>query len=151
MAIRYFEDISDGEHLHCQPVVMTKAAIIEFAREFDPQAFHIDEAAANHSIFKGVVASALHTLSACTRAVVEAQGEIAIISGLGMHAVRIFNPVRPGDILTVAAWWTDLKRSNSKPDRGLASIKCKVSNQRCEPVMTYGYRYLLACQDFERS
>ena len=148
--MRYFEDIVDGEHLHCQPVSMTKASIIEFARQFDPQPFHIDEKAAGDSIFKGLVASLLHTLSACTRVVVEAQGEVAILSGLGMHAVNTFNPVRPGDALTVDAWWTELKRSNSKPDRGLASIRCKVSNQKNELVVEYGYRYMLACNVFEK-
>ena len=148
--MRYFEDIIDGEHLQCRPVLMSKASIIEFAEHFDPQPFHIDANAAGDSIFKGLVASLLHTLSACTRVVVEAQGEVAILSGLGMHEVNTFNPVRPGDVLTVDAWWTELKRSNSKPDRGLASIRCKVSNQKNELVVEYGYRYMLASKVFEK-
>ena len=146
MAMKYFEDLSEGERLHCRPVTMTKEAIIGFATQFDPQPFHIDEKAAGHSIFKGLVASSLHTLSACTRVVVEAQGDIAIFSGVGMHAVKMFNPVRPGDTLSVNAWWTELKRSTRKPDRGFASIKCSVSNQSNAPVIEYGYRYLLACK-----
>jgi acyl dehydratase len=125
---------------------MTREAIIDFAKNFDPQPFHIDENAARESIFGGLVASSLHTISACTRAVVDAQGDVTIISGVGMHEVNMFNPVRPGDILSVKAWWTDLKRSRSKPDRGFAAIKCKVTNQRKEPVIEYGYRYLLACK-----
>jgi hypothetical protein len=88
----------------------------------------------------------LHTLSACTRVVVEAQGVLAILSGVGMHETKMFNPVRPGDTLSVEAWWTELKKSKSKPDRGYASIKCKVTNQRKEPIIEYGYRYLLACK-----
>ena len=147
MGKTYFEDIKDGEHLHCQTVLITKEEIIEFAKQFDPQPFHIDENIANASIFKGLVASSLHTLSACTRVVVEAQGKVAILSGVGMHEVNMFTPVRPGDILTVEAWWTELKRSNSKPDRGFASIKCKVINQKSEPIIEYGYRYLLACKE----
>jgi len=55
----------------------------------------------------------------------------------------MFNPVRPGDVLSVEAWWTGLKKSRSKPDRGFASIRCTVANQRNEPVMEYGYRYFL--------
>lgn len=85
MGIKYFEDVVDGEQLHCRQVLMTRASIIEFAKQFDPQPFHIDECAANDSIFKGLVASSLRTLSACTRVVVEAQGEIAILSGAGIH------------------------------------------------------------------
>ncbi len=150
MKKKYFEDLVDGERLLCQPVFIRREEIIEFARQFDPQPFHIDENAANGSIFKGLVASSLHTLSACTRVVVDALAEAVILSGVGMHEVNMFNPVRPGDILTVNAWWTELKRSNSKPDRGFASIKCKVINQKSEPVMEYGYRYLMASKEFEK-
>jgi acyl dehydratase len=149
MEERYFDDLREGERLDCRPVVMTREAILDFAREFDPQPFHVDEEAASESLFGGLVASSLHTLSACTRAVVEAQGDIAILSGVGMHEVKMFNPVRPGDVLSLTAWWTELHRSHSKPDRGFASIKCQVTNQRQEPVIEYGYRYLIACQDFE--
>jgi acyl dehydratase len=81
MGRRYFDDLRDGEHLHCQPVVMTREAIIDFAKKFDPQRFHIDENAARESLFSGLIASSLHTLSACTRVVVEAQGNVAILSG----------------------------------------------------------------------
>jgi acyl dehydratase len=149
MTRRYFDDLTDGELLHCEPVLMTREAIIDFAKEYDPQPFHVDDNAASESVFGGLVASSLHTLCACTRVVVEAQGDIAILSGIGMHEVKMFNPVRPGDILSVGAWWTELRRSRSKPDRGFAAIKCKVTNQRKEPVVEYGYRYLVACQDFE--
>jgi acyl dehydratase len=150
MEYKYFEDIDDGERLDCQPVLMTKESIIEFAEKYDPQLFHIDEMSANESIFNGLVASSLHTLSACTRVVVEAQGKLAILSGVGMHEAKMFNPVRPDDTLSVEAWWTDLKRSKSKSDRGFASIRCKVSNQREEPIIEYGYRYLLACKGFKK-
>ena len=147
MKRKYFEDLKDGEHLHCQPVVMTREAIIDFGKKFDPQLFHIDENAARESFFGGLVASSLHTLSACTRVVVEAQGNIAILSGLGMDEAKMFNPVRSGDVLYVEAWWTDLKRSRSKPSLGFAAIRCKVTNQNGEPVIEYGYRYMLACRD----
>lgn len=149
MERRYFDDLTDGEHLKCQPVAMTREAIIEFGKKFDPQLFHTDETAASKSLFGGLIASSLHTLSACTRVVVEAQGNVAILSGVGMHEAKMFNPVRPGDVLSVNAWWTELQRSQSKPSRGYASIKCQVTNQREEPVIEYGYRYLIACRDFE--
>ena len=151
MEKRHFEDLYEGESLQCQTVSFSRESIINFAKEFDPQPFHIDEKSANESIFNGLIASSLHTLSACTRVVVEAQGEIAILSGVGMDEIKMFNPVRPGDTLTVKAWWSDLKRSRNKPDRGFASIKCKVVNQEGQPVIEYGYRYLLACKnDFQQ-
>ncbi len=146
MGKKYFEDLVDGERLHCRPIAMTKEAIIGFAEEFDPQPFHTDEHAAAQSFFGGLIASSLHILSACTRVVVEAQGDVAILSGVGMDEVKMYNPVRPGDILTIEAWWTDLKRSRSKPDRGFASIRCRVINQKGEPVIEYGYCYMIACR-----
>lgn len=147
MGIKYYEDLAEGEHLDCRPVVMTRDAIIEFATEFDPQPFHTDEHAAALSIFGGLIASSLHTLSACTRVVVEAQGEVAILSGVGMDEIKMFNPVRPGDVLVVEAWWADLKRSRRRPDRGFAAIRCRVVNQKGDPVIEYGYRYMIACRD----
>ena len=151
MARRYFEDITEGERLHCQRVTLTREEIIEFAKRFDPQPFHIDENAAKASHFGGLIASALHTLSACTRAVVEAQGDMSIVSGIGMEEARMFNPVRPGDVLSVEAWWVDLKRSRTKPGLGFAGIRCKVTNQNGEPIIEYGYRYMLACRDSLKS
>jgi acyl dehydratase len=147
MERRYFEDITDGEHLNCRNVIITREDIIRFAKKFDPQPFHTDEDAAKESIFGGLIASSLHILSACTRAVVEAQGDLAILSGVGMDEAKMFNPVRPGDTLCVEAWWADLKRSRSKPDLGFAAIRCKVTNQNADPVIEYGYRYLLACKN----
>jgi acyl dehydratase len=147
MARRYFEDITDGEQLHCREILMTRDDIIAFAREFDPQPFHTDAEAGRESVFGGLVASSLHVLSACTRVVVEAQGHLAILSGVGMDEVRMFNPVRPGDRLHVEAWWTDLRRTLSRPGQGLAAIKCRVTNQHGDSIIEYGYRYLLACRD----
>lgn len=147
MAKRYFEDITDGEHLHCQKLVFTQKDITQFARRFDPQPFHIDEILAKESIFGGLVASSLHTISACTRSVVEALGDVAILSGVGMYEATMFNPVRPEDVLSIEAWWTDLRRSKSKPGLGFAGIKCSVTNQKKEHILEYGYKYIIACRN----
>lgn len=142
----YFEELKLGQRLSCQPIRITRQQIISFARQYDPHFFHIDEEAAAQSIFKGLVASSLHTISACTKVVVEALGETVILTGLGIEEVRLPNPVRPGDTLHVEAWWDDLRRLRSKPDRGAAILTCTVTNQRAEPVVHYGYRYLVACR-----
>ncbi len=146
METTYFDDLTEGRELNCRPVIFTKTEIIEFAKAFDPQSFHTDEAAAERSIFKGLVASSLHTISACTRTVVEAQGKLAVLSGVAIHEVNMYNPVRPGDKLFVKAFWSRLERSKSRPDRGAASIMCEVFNQNKEKVITHGYRYILACR-----
>ncbi len=103
MQKRYFEDLVEGEKLDCDNVIFSRNSIIVFAKQFDPQPFHTDEDAAKKSPFGGLIASSLHTLAACTRVVVEAQGNMAILSGVGMHDVKMFNPVRPGDVLHVDA------------------------------------------------
>jgi acyl dehydratase len=148
---RYWDDLAEGERLSCRPVEFSREDIIDFAMRHDPQPFHVDEEIAKGSIFGGLIASSLHTISACTRVVVEGQGKLAIMSGLGIDEVKLFNPVRPGDILSVEAYWSRLKRSRSKPDRGVAHLKCKVSNQRGEDVAEYGYKYLVACRNEEIS
>ncbi len=146
VAKTYWEDLREGQKLPCKTVKIKKAEIKAFAQKYDPQPFHVDERAARNSIFGGLIASALHTLSACTRAVVDAQGNVAILSGLGLDEAKMLNPVRPGDLLSIDATWVDLKRSRSKPHRGFAGIRCKVTNQKGKPVTEYGYRYLIACK-----
>ncbi len=144
---KYFDDLIDGDSLGCMPVTLTKNDILSFAKAFDPQPFHIDESLAKKSIFKGLIASSLHTLSACTRVVSEALCNVAIISGVGMDEVKMYNPVRPDDILKVEAWWANLKRSNSRLNSGFATLKCKVINQKDEPVINYGYQLLISSEN----
>ncbi len=99
MAKRYWDDLKEGERLSCRPVVFEKEEIISFAKKYDPQPFHVNEEIAKKSIFGGLIASALHTISACTRVVVEGQGDLAIMSGLGIDEVKVFNRVRTGMFL----------------------------------------------------
>jgi len=146
MAPRYWDDIVEGEPLDCRTVVLSLPEIIEFAMKYDPQPFHVDEEAAASSRFGGIIASSLQTLSACTRVLVDAQGNMAILSGLGIEQVHLPNPVRPNDVLTVKACWTDLRRSRSKADRGMATARFKAVNQKGETVMESGFRYMIACR-----
>jgi len=146
---RYWEDLTEGETFTSRPVAFDREGIVEFGKRYDPLPFHVEGEGARRSIFGDVIASALHTLSACTRVVVDAHGEIAILSGLSIDEVRTPLPVRPGDVLTVEARWDGLRRSRSSPDRGIAGLKCRVVNRRGETVMEYGYRYLVACRPTE--
>jgi acyl dehydratase len=125
---------------------MMREEMLSFARTFDPQPFHVDESKEVESIFGGLTASSLHTLSACTKCVVEAMGDLAILCGVGMDPVNMMNPVRPGDILNVEAAWVDLNASRSRPDRGFARLRCRVTNQNGEEILSYGYKYFVACK-----
>ena len=146
MFTRYWDDLSEGEQLDCQTITFTLPEIVEFAIKFDPQPFHIDEQAAVASRFGGIIASSLQTLSACTRVIVDAQGDMAILSGLGIEAVQLPNPVRPDDVLIVETRWRDLRRSSSKPDRGMATAHFKAVNQKGETVLESGFKYMIACR-----
>lgn len=75
---------------------------------------------------------------------VDALSDVTILSGVGMDEVKMTNPVRPGDMHTVNAWWTNLKRSESKSDLGFGTVRCQVTNQKNEPVVEYGCRYIIA-------
>lgn len=142
----YWDDLTEGSRLDCKPITFTVQEIIAFAKKFDPQPFHIDEEMAAASRFGGIIASSLHTLSACTRVIVDAQQGVQILIGFGMHEVKLPNPVYPGDILTVDAWWTELRRSASKPEQGLATARFKAVNQKSEIVMESGFKYMIACR-----
>ena len=146
MGKRYWEDLTEGERFTCLPVEFDREGIVAFGKKYDPLPFHVEGDAARRSIFGDVIASALHTMSACTRVVVDANRDIAILSGLSIDEVRATAPVRPGDVLTVEGRWDGLRRSRSRPDRGIAGVRCRVVNQRGETVLEYGYRYLVACR-----
>lgn len=146
---RYWDDLAEGEPLDCQPVVLGLEEIIAFALKYDPQQFHVDEKIAAASRFKGIIASSLHTLSACTRVIVDAQQDVEIMIGLGILEVALPNVVRPGDVLTVDAYWSDLRRSASKPGQGLATVRFTLRNQRQETVLESGYKYMIACRTDE--
>lgn len=143
---RYWEDLTDGAPLNCRDLVFSQQEIIEFATRYDPQPFHIDEQAAAASRFCGIIASSLQTLSACTRILVDAQGELAILSGLGIEEVVLPNPVRPNDRLTIVAHWAELRKSRSKPDRGMAVLRFTGVNQKGETVIASGFKYMIACR-----
>lgn len=144
--VRYWDDLAEGERLDCRQVVLSLDEIIEYATKYDPQLFHIDHDVAASSRFKGIIASSLHTLAACTRVIVDAQRGVQILIGFGMEAVQLPNPVYPDDLLTVDACWTDLRRSKSKPEQGLASVRYSVTNQRGDTVLQSGFKYMIACR-----
>lgn len=144
---RYWDDIKDGEHLPCRPFSLTVDEIIDFARKYDPQVFHVDPEAASSTRFGGIIASSLHTLASCTRSLVDALSGYEIIIGLEMDTVALPNVVRPDDLLTIDARWSDLRRSRSKPGQGIATVRYSVLNQRGETVLATGFRYMIACRN----
>lgn len=143
MAFRYFEDFQVGEVMTFGPHRLSEESILAFAREFDPQPFHIDLAAAEKSPFGGLIASGWHTGAVVMRLVVDGLlTQSASLGSPGMDEVRWLKPVRPGDALTAKLEILEAKPSASRADRGTLKVGYDIRNQRDESVMTMTARVL---------
>ena len=132
----YFEDYVPGLTVDCGSFSISEADIIAFAKEYDPQPFHIDPVAAAGGPFGGLIASGWHTISMTMRLLVE--HFISPETGLGaagVDEIRWPLPVRPGDTLHVRASVLEARRSKSKPDRGIIRSGVEVTNQAGGPVL----------------
>jgi acyl dehydratase len=133
----YLEDASAGDILELGSRTVSEAEILAFARDFDPQPFHIDPEAAAHSIFGGIIASGWHTCALTMRLMVDGfLSRVASLGSPGVEQIRWLRPVRPGDTLTARIVVLDVRASQSKPDRGAVRMRTEVTNQAGEWVMT---------------
>jgi acyl dehydratase len=130
----YLEDLRVGQKFASGTYVMEAARIKEFAAEFDPQPFHLDERAAQASIFKGLAASGWHTAAAAMRLLVT--GGLPFANGLvGLGGeVAWPRPTRPGDILHVESEIVEIRPSRSKPQQGIVTVQSTMLNQNGEAV-----------------
>jgi acyl dehydratase len=133
----YFEDFAPGDVWEIEGPVVTKEEIVDFGSKFDPQYFHVDENAARHSLYGGLIASGWHTTAMLMRLLVDGMVVGAASMGSpGTDEIRWLKPVRPGDTLTARAVILDVVPSRSKPDRGHMRASYEVFNQKGEKVMT---------------
>ena len=135
---RFFDDFAVGQKFSSGTATVTAERIKSFAAEFDPQPFHLDEAAAQNSLFAGLAASGWHTAAIAMRLFVEsdlhpAGGTI----GAGVEDLRWPKPVRPGDVLHLEGEVIEARASRSRPDLGIVKIRATVYNQRNEPVQIW--------------
>ena len=136
-ADRYFEDYIAGQIHELGTVTVSETEIIDFARQFDPQYFHIDPEKAKASRFGGIIASGWHTTSLVMRLYVDHYlSHVASLASPGVDEIRWPNPVRPGDSLRVRVTVLESRPSRSKPDRGIVRGKIEAFNQRDEPVLS---------------
>jgi acyl dehydratase len=134
---RYFEDYTPGHVYEFGAVTVSEAEIIEFARRFDPQDFHIDPEKAKTSRFGGIIASGWHTAGLVMRLFVDHYlSHVASLASPGVDDLRWPNPVRPGDTLRARITVLEVRPSRSKPDRGIVLAKIEGINQRDEQVLS---------------
>jgi len=136
MSQRYFEDLKAGDRFKSGTYKVTEEQIVSFAREFDPQPFHLDPAVARQTMFKGLIASGWHTAAITMRLFVQTLNFAEGAIGLGVDELRWPNAVRPGDVLQVETEIVDLRESRSKPSQGIVHIRNVTTNQRGEVVQT---------------
>ncbi len=136
MTDRYFEDFTVGDRFVSGGMTLTESSIIDFARQWDPQPFHVDLEFARSWTFGGLIASGLHTMCVTLKLWLElGVMKSCSLGSPGLGETRFPRPVRPGDTLRVITDVIDLRASASKPDRGICRLRQVTVNQRDEPVM----------------
>src|SRR5213080_2203137 len=136
MSQRYFEDLKGGDRLKSGTYKVTEEQIVSFAREFDPQPFHLDPPKAEQTMFEGLIASGWHTAAITMRLFVQTLNFAEGAIGLGVDELRWPTAVKPNDVLQVETEIVDLRESRSKPSHGIAHIRNVTTNQRGEVVQT---------------
>jgi acyl dehydratase len=132
----YLDDLRIGQRFTSGTHIVDEAQIMSFARQFDPQPFHLDHDAAKHTLFGGLAASGWHTAAMTMRLLVDSGLPLAGgILGAGGE-IAWPQPTRPGDALQVESEVLEITPSRSRPDRGLAVIRCLTRNQRNEVVQS---------------
>jgi acyl dehydratase len=136
MRERYFEDFKAGDRFKSDTYAVSEEQIISFAREFDPQPFHLDATVALKTIFEDLIASGWHTAAITMRLFVQTLSFSEGAIGLGVDELRWPTAVKPGDVLQVETEIVDLRLSRSKPTHGIVRIRNVTTNQRSEVVQT---------------
>ncbi|MGZ8363031.1 MAG: MaoC family dehydratase [Caulobacteraceae bacterium] len=130
-----FDDMKPGLMVDSEPrSALTKEEIVAFARQFDPQPFHLDEEAGRNSMFGGLAASGWHTAAMTMRLMVDAFPLAGGSVGAGQEELRWPKPVYPGDVLRVRVEVLESRPSKSKPHIGLVKTRTTTFNQHDEPV-----------------
>ena len=148
MALLCFEDFSPGSVREFGAYAVTREEIVAFAREFDPQPFHLDDTAAAASLLGGLAASGWHTLSILMRLYCDEWALRSTSMGSpGVQEARWLAPVRPGDTLSARMRIEDARASRSRPDMGLLTIFSEVLNQTGASVATARHVNMLGRRD----
>jgi acyl dehydratase len=138
----YLEDLRVGQRFASATYLMEENRIKAFAAEFDPQPFHLDEAAAQASVFRGLSASGWHTAAVAMRLLVT--GGLPFANGIiGVGGEIAWpRPVRPGDTLRLESEIIEIVPSRSKPNRATVTVKSTAFNQNAEPVYLFTAKLL---------
>ena len=143
--MRYFEDLAVGDVFHTATAEVSETDIVAFARQYDPQPFHLDGAAAAASLFGRLVASGWHTAAVTMRLMVE--GDLKLdggVIGQGIESLRWPRPVLPGDRLRVVVEVVEKGEVPARPAYGMIRQRCRTYNQADKVVQDMTATLLVA-------
>lgn len=133
----YWEDFPAGQQREFGATRVTRDAVLDFAQQFDPQPFHLDDAAAEASLFGRLAASGWHTCAMAMRMMCDAYLlDAASLGSPGLDQLRWHHPVHPGDTLRMRMDVLEARPMNSRPDVGLVRSRWEVLNQHDQTVLS---------------
>jgi acyl dehydratase len=122
----WFDDVTVGQELVSNPVLLTIEDIRSFASQWDPLPIHLDDKAARAAGLEGITASGTHLLAIKNRLLYDFAMEQAVLASFGFDEVRFHAPARPRDTLHLRLTWKEKRPSRSRPDRGIARHLCEL-------------------------
>ena len=136
--IAYYEDLEVGSKSAFGQYEVTREEVVDFAGKYDPQPFHLDDAAAAKTHFGKLSASGWHTCAMPMAMLVKewSQHRVASLGSPGIDELRWLRPVYPGDTLRAENELIEKRRSASRPEMGLTKARTTVFNQNDEPVLS---------------
>lgn len=149
----YFEDLEVGQvREFSDPYEVTDEEIMEMGNRWDPQPFHIDREAAKNSVFGGLVASSVHVFAMWVAVGMKANKKVksAALSALGFDNMRMRDAIRGGDQLRSRSTCKSLRRSNSRPHCGIATMYNEMYNQNDVVVFSIEHTFLIKCRDYDK-
>jgi len=133
----HWEDFTPGQIAECGSRLITRAEIIAFAAEYDPQPMHLDEAAARANLFGGLIASGWHSCCILMRMLSDDFiGHASFMGAPGVEEVNWLAPIRPGERIKARATVLETRASRSRPDVGFVKFRFELVNATDQPVMT---------------
>ena len=136
MSYMYLEDFYVGLIRTSGEYTVSKDEIVEFARQWDPVPFHVDMDAARESIFGGLVASSTHVFAIRSRLIHMLPVKTKLLAGFEFENLKLVAPVRPNDRLSLTIETVYVRKSRTKPDRGIVKNCLVITNQKKETILT---------------
>ena len=136
----YFEDFAVGDRALYGRYEVTRDEVVDFARRYDPQPFHLSDEGAAGTHFGRLAASGWHTTAmsmAMNVAAMTEAGDGGSLGAVGIDELRWLRPVHPGDVLRCESEVLEVRASASRPDMGSVRSRITMFNQKDEPVMSY--------------